>query len=142
MANAFRRLLINVGKAIPFVFALVVSIGYMETLYAVFTSSVLKDGSGDTFYYLPLSDAVANVVYIDLFDVLLLYILAVALEFCRYNRLCVHYLALNLAVRTALERIYVDERLIVPICIVMAAFGLYCTFNGLRKILARKHKIR
>jgi len=95
---------------------------------------------GDTFYYLPLSDAVANVVYIDLFDVLLLYILAVALEFCLCNRLCVHYLALNLAVRTALERIYVDERVIVPICIAMAVAGLYCASNGIRMI-TRKHKI-
>ena len=46
MANAFRRLLINAGKAFPFVFALVVSIGYMETIFAVFTGSVLQDGGG------------------------------------------------------------------------------------------------
>lgn len=82
MVTLFRKLLIRVGKVIPFVFSFVVALSYIESIYAVSNEIMIADTYGDFVYYLPISNYIGNIVYIDWFDVLLLYVLAVALEFC------------------------------------------------------------
>lgn len=138
----FRRLLINTGKVIPFILAAVVCFGYGELWSAIQEKRMVVMTSSVSFYYTPCSDFIGQIVYIDMFDVLLLYILAVALQFCWRNMLAIHYLALNLAVRAALEASIIDERLTVPLCTVMFALGLYCAFSSIYAYIlgiVRKH---
>ena len=131
MVTLFRKLLIRVGKVIPFVFSFVVALSYIESIYAVSNEIMIADTYGDFVYYLPISNYIGNIVYIDWFDVLLLYVLAVALEFCWSNMLAIHYLLLNLAVRTLVEHFYIESGIVVGIASFMVLAGLYCAYCGI-----------
>lgn len=140
MVTLFRKLLIRIGKVIPFVFAFVVAFGYCETLYAVANGYMILDIDGDYIYNIPITFFLGNIVYIDWFDVFLLYVLAVALEFCKYNMRAVHYLLLNLAVRTLVEHFYLDWWVVVSLASFMALLGLYCVYGGFKMIPEQKGK--
>lgn len=138
MTNLFRRLLIRMGKAIPFVFAFIVAFGYCETIYALANGNMIIDIDGDYIYNIPITFFIGNIVYIDWFDVLLLYILAVALEFCKYNMRAVHFLLLNLLVRTLVEHVYIDESIIIALASFMALAGLYCVYGGFKILFTKQ----
>lgn len=140
MTNLFRRLLIRLGKVIPFVFAFIVACSHIETIYAIMNDYYIIDTDGYYTYNVPISDYVGSIVYIDCFDVLLLYILAVALEFCWRNILSVHYLLLNLAVRTILSNFFLDWWIIVGVASFMALFGLFCAYGGIKMIPQQKER--
>ena len=106
MVTLFRKVLIRSGKVIPFVLAFVVAFGYIESAYAIHMELFEECEDGSVILYTPISNYIGSVIYIDWFDVLLLYVLAVALEFCWRNMLAVHYLLLNLAIRTLVEHFY------------------------------------
>lgn len=131
MVTLFRKILIRSGKIIPFVLAFIVVVGYIESTHAVYNELYEMCDDGSVILYTPISNYIGNIVYIDWFDVLLLYVLAVALEFCWRNMLAVHYLLLNLAVRTLLEHFYIESGIVVGIASLMALAGLYCTYGGI-----------
>jgi len=140
MVNLFRRLLIRLGKVIPFVFAFIVACSHLETIYAIVNDRYIIDTEGYLTYNVPISDYAGSIVYIDCFDVLLLYILAIALEFCWRNMLCVHYLLLNLAVRSVLSNFYLASGIVVGIAGFMALCGLFCVYGGFKMIPQQKGK--
>ena len=138
MVTLFRKILIRFGKVIPFIFVFVVVVGYIESAYAVYYElyEICEDGS--VILYTPISNYIGNIVYIDWFDVLLLYILAAALEFCWRNMLAVHYLLLNLAIRTLVEHFWLDWWIVISIAGFMALYGLYCVYGGFKMIPEQK----
>lgn len=135
MVTLFRKILIRSGKVIPFILAFLVVIGYIESTYALITDNYEMYSDGDVVLFTPISNYIGNMVYIDWFDVLLLYVLAVALEFCWRNMLAVHYLLLNLAVRTLVEHFYIESGIVVGLASFMALAGLYCIYGGIKIIL-------
>lgn len=136
MITLFRKILIRCGKVIPFILAAIISFGYIESIYAILTENYVEFASGEVVYFCRISIFIGNVVYIDWFDVLLLYILAFALELCKYNFRCVHYLLLNLAVRCVLEHTLLDEWLVITISSFMALCGIICAFGGIKALRA------
>lgn len=134
MVTLFRKLLIRVGKVIPFVFAFIVVISHIESIFAILNDDIILDFEGYYTYNVPISNYIGNIVYIDWFDVLLLYVLAVALEFCWRNMLAVHYLLLNLAVRTLVEHFYIESGIVVGLASFMALAGLYCVYGGIKTL--------
>ena len=138
MVTLFRKILIRSGKAIPFILAFVVVIGYVESTYALITDNYEMYADGDVVLFTPISNYIGNIVYIDWFDVLLLYVLAVALEFCLRNMLAVHYLLLNLAVRTLVEHFCIESGIVVGLASFMALEGLYCVYGGIKILSSRK----
>lgn len=137
MVTLFRKILIRSGKVIPFILAFVVVIGYIESTYALITDNYEMYSDGDVVLFTPISNYIGNIVYVDWFDVLLLYVLAVALEFCWRNMLAVHYLLLNLAVRTLVEYFYIESGIVVGIAGFMALAGLYCVYGGFKILLSK-----
>lgn len=138
MVTLFRKLLIRTGKVIPFVLAFIVAFSHSELIYAIASGNMIEDAEGVLFYYAPISNYIGNVVYVDWFDVLLVFILCVALELCSKSFRCAFYLLLNLFVRFALEHFYFDEGIVVGIASVMALCGLYCACGGIRMLIATK----
>ena len=138
MVTLFRKILIRSGKVIPFILAFVVVIGYIESTYALITDNYEMYSDGDVVLFTPISNYIGNMVYIDWFDVLLLYVLAVALEFCWRNMLAVHYLLLNLAIRTLVEHFYIESGIVIGIASFMALCGLYCVYGGIKILSSRK----
>lgn len=135
MVTLFRKILIRSGKIIPFALAFIVAVGYLESTHAVYNELYEMCDDGSVILYTPISNYIGNIVYIDWFDVLLLYVLAVALEFCWRNMLAVHYLLLNLAVRTLVEHFYIESGIVVGIASFMALAGLYCAYGGITILL-------
>ena len=131
MATLFRKILIQSGKVIPFVLAFIVAFGYIESAYAIYMELFEECEDGSVMLYTPISNYIGSVIYIDWFDVFLLYILGIALEFCKYNFRAVHYLLLNLAVRTLVEHFYIESGIVVGIASFMALCGLYCVCGGI-----------
>lgn len=135
MVTLFRKLLIRAGKVFPFLLAFIVSVGYIENIYSVLTDRIAVDEYGMVFYYCPISMFLSNIVYIDWFDVFLLYVLAVALEYCKYNLRAVHFLLLNLLIRTLVEHVWLDGGIVVGIASFMALAGLYCVYGGFKMLV-------
>lgn len=140
MVNLFRKLLIRIGKIIPFVFAFIVVISHVESICAILNDDIILDLEGYYSYNVPISNYIGNIVYVDWFDVFLLYILAIALEFCKYNMRAVHFLLLNLFIRALLEHFYLDTLVVVHLCAFMALLGLYCVYGGFKMIPQQKDK--
>lgn len=138
MVTLFRKILIRSGKVIPFILAFVVMVGYIESTYALITENYEMYSDGDVVLFTPISNYIGNIVYIDWFDVLLLYVLAVALEFCWRNMLAVHYLLLNLAIRTLVEHFYIESGIVVGLASFMALYGLYCIYGGIKILLSSR----
>jgi hypothetical protein len=70
MVTLFRKLLIRVGKVIPFVFAFIVVISHIESIFAILNDDIVLDFEGYYTYNVPISNYIGNIVYIDWFDVL------------------------------------------------------------------------
>jgi hypothetical protein len=138
MVTLFRKILIRSGKIIPFVLAFIVVVGYIESTHAVYNELYEMCDDGSVILYTPISNYIGNIVYIDWFDVLLLYVLAVALEFCWRNMLAVHYLLLNLAVRTLVEHFYIESCIVVGIASFMVLCGLCCVYGCIKILLTHK----
>lgn len=140
MVHLCRKLLIRIGKVIPFVLAFIVLVGYVENVYSVLTDRICIDEYGMAFYYCPFSTWISNLVYIDWFDVLLVWILCFALELCKYSFRCAYYLLLNLFVRTSLEYFYLDNGIVVGLASFMALAGFYCVCGGFKMIPQQRNK--
>ena len=138
MVTLFRKILIRAGKVFPFLLAMIVCLGYSEMAYSILTNRIAVDEYGLEVYYCPITFFLSDIVYIDWFDVLLLYVLAVALEFCWHNMLAVHYLLLNLAVRTLVEHFYIESGIVVGLASFMALAGLYCVYFGIKILLSSR----
>lgn len=135
----FRKLLIGLAKRLPFIFVGLILIGQIEIIYAmVFDCCVTTTSEGEFVLYTPISNFLGKIVYIDWIDVLLLYILCFALELCWRTFLCVHVIVLNLAFRTLLERINVEDSTLVGILVFLALCAFFCVWNGIKLYLTKK----
>ena len=124
----FRKVLIRFGKTLPFILVFFLLVGYIENVYSISFERYVLDGCETATYYFPINEILAEIVYIDWLDVLLLYILAFALEFCKYNLRAVHIVLVNQFVRYALEKLEMSKQTILCVCVIMCLLcivGLY-----------------
>lgn len=137
MVTLFRKLLIRLGKTIPFVLAFILLVGYVETTYSIITSNMIIDAEENIIYNLPISFFLADIVYIDWLDVLLVWILCVALELCKYSFRCAYLITLNLPFRWLVEHFYIESGIVVGLASFMALAGLYCVYGGFKILLSK-----
>ena len=132
----FRKTLIIVGKVIPFLLTLLVLIGHGENALSLIEErgEMCKEA---LLLSTPISDYIGNVIYINDMDVFLLYILAFALEYCKYTFRAVHYLLLSLIVRMVLEHCYMSSTFLLAIFISMSLLGLWVLYGGVRMLIKR-----
>jgi len=140
MEHLCRKLLIRIGKVIPFVLAFIVLVGYVENVYSVLTDRICIDEYGMAFYYCPFSTWISNLVYIDWFDVLLVWILCFALELCKYSFRCAYLITLNLPFRWLVEHVSMPDDTIIGLASFMALAGLYCVCGGFKMIPQQRNK--
>lgn len=134
MVTLFRKLLIRLGKTIPFVLAFILLVGYVETIYSIITNNTIVDAEENAIYNIPISFSLADVVYIDWLDVLLIWVLCVALELCKYSFRCAYLITLNLPFRWLVEHFYIESGIVIGIASFMALCGLYCVYGGIKMI--------
>ena len=92
---------------------------------------MIADTYGGFVYYLPISNYIGNIVYIDWFDVLLIWILCFALELCKYSFRCAYLITLNLPFRWLVAHVSMPDGIVVGLYVFMALAGLYCAYGGI-----------
>jgi hypothetical protein len=132
-------LLIQVGKTTPFLLVFVLLVGYIENIYSILTNRIAIDDYGLMFYYCPVGMWLSDVIYIDWFDVLLVWILCFALELCKYSFRCAYLITLNLPFRWLVGHVSMPDGIVIGFYVFMALAGLYCIYGGL-KILFNSRK--
>ena len=135
MINRFRRLLIQVGKVLPFAVCFLVVINCVETVFALATNDFLMY-DGIVIPNTRISFFIGHYFEYNLQMLVVLCIVSIAIETCIYNKLACLYLGINL-----LEKSYFDFELepttIYIICLANILVAGYLTVKGLR-IISRK----
>lgn len=135
MINAIRRLLIRIGKVLPFVIGFIVCFNYVECFYALCVDDYLLY---DNIVILntPISFFVGKHFEYNIQMLAVLIIISIAIETCIYNKLACLYLGINL-----LEKSYFDFELeptaIYIICTLNIIVAGYLTYKGIA-ILTKK----
>ena len=134
MVTLFRKLLIRLGKTIPFVLVFILLVGYVETIYSIITNNTIVDAEENIIYNLPISFFIADIVYIDWLDVLLVWILCFALELCKYSFRCAYLITLNLPFRWLVENYETTDNVIITCSFIMTLLSLLCLYGGIKVI--------
>lgn len=126
MINKVRRLLIRIGKVLPFVVCFLICINYAESLFSLTTKRfIIYDGI--TLLYTPISFFIGHYFEYNVQMLVVLVIISFAVETCLYNKLACLYLFVNL-----IEKSYFDFELepatIYIICAVNIIVSGYLTF--------------
>lgn len=132
MIKFFRKLLIRIGKVSPFVLAVIVAAGYAENLYAMLNEQYEVLANGEVILFTPISNYLGSLVYIDWWDALILWVLCIALELCKYAFRCAKFLTLMLPMRYAVEHFALGNNTLIIISAIMALFGTYCVYGGFK----------
>ena len=127
MVTLFRKLLIRLGKTIPFVLAFILIVGYVETIYSIITNNTIVDAEENIIYNLPISFFLADIVYIDWLDVLLVWNLCFALELCKYSFRCAYLIT--------------PDGIVIGLYVFMALCGLYCVYGGVKILLTNTKEL-
>ena len=134
LPNSARRLLIRSGKALPFVLCFVVCIAYAESAFAVTTGDYLT--FGDTIVpNTPISFAIAAKFFeYDWLITILVGVISLAIEACKWNIFAVLYLFLNLFEKTYFD-FELEENTIIAICAANVAVSGYLTYTGIKILI-------
>ena len=130
MIHKFRRLLINIGKVLPFVACFLACLNYAETSFSLATSDLIV-WDGIIIPNTPISFAIGNYFEYNFQLLFVLVVISIAIETCVYNKLACIYLTINL-----LEKSYfvyeLEPMTIYIICAANIIVSSYLTFKGLK----------
>lgn len=134
MINAFRRFLIRLGKALPFILCSVVFISYIESAFALYMEDYLEY-NGYLTLNTPISFKLASIFEYDMLTIFAATILSISIETCVWNRLSLAYLAIHLLSRRYIEAQELYPEYIYIICIInIALCGFFC-YKGVKILL-------
>jgi hypothetical protein len=95
MINKFRRLLIRIGKTLPFIICFLACLNYLEIMFALSTCDYL-DWNGAVIPNTRISFFIGQYFDYNIQMVVVLWVLSVATSTCIYNKLACLYLTCNL----------------------------------------------
>ena len=137
MVTKIRKLLIKVGKVLPFVICFITCLNFIETAFATATSDFLVY-DGIVIPNTPISFFIGQYFEYNVQMLAVLIIISIAIETCIYNKLACVYLGVNLA-----EKSYFDFELDIWQIYTIATINLlvsgYFTYKGIR-ILTNSQK--
>lgn len=130
MVNKVRRLLIQIGKSLPFLLCFIVFISYAENLFALATNDFLYyDG-----YYIvntPISFAIGIKFEYDWLIVCVTMILSIAIETCKWNKFALLYLAANVLQKSYIASVELEWGTICAICMVNMLVCSFLIYKGI-----------
>lgn len=127
MINRFRKLLIRIGKVLPFVICFLVFINYTEILFALTTCNYL-DWGGVIIPNTPLSFAIGDYFEYNIQMLAVLCIISIAIETCIYNKLSCVYLGINLYEKSYFAQVEWETEyyyIVIAINIFVSAYFVY-----------------
>lgn len=129
----FRRLLIRLGKCLPFILCGTICVSCVEMLIALATHDFI-DYNGIIILNTPISFAIGLYFEYDTLVCVLSFVLSIAIEACKWNLWALLYLFVHLA-----EKSYFDFELdiwqIYIISILNLVISAYFTYKGIKIML-------
>lgn len=136
MTKRFRRLLIRIGKVLPFLLCFLVLVNYSETLISLATSDYLEY-DGIVISNTRISFFIGHYFEYNPQMLVVLCIVSIAISTCFYNKLACLYLGVNL-----IEKYHFDFELepttIYIICLANILVAGYLTYKGIRILINNK----
>ena len=133
MINRFRRLLIQIGKVMPFILCFVVFIGYVETLVWVIVGHSVVYGNNVVIcsYF---SIAIGSVFEYNYMTVIAMFILSVAIETCYWNKLACLYLLIHIAFKIYIQDVELDESMVVILSTINVVVSGFLVYKGVKMV--------
>ena len=126
MINKFRRLLIRVGKILPFIVCLLILLQYAETAFALLLSDFLVYDDM-VIPNTPISFFIGRYFEYNLQMFVVLCIISIAIETCLANKACCVYLGVNLYEKSYFANVELYTEYIYVICIAnILICGCFC----------------
>lgn len=125
-----RKVLVNLGKILPFVLTFILCISYSESLFSVITQRYVEYGE-HTILETNLSYWLAQIFEYDWLSLFVLFTLSISLETCIYNKMACGMLAINLLEKTYLSQIELYPTTICIICLCNILVCGWLTFKGI-----------
>lgn len=135
MINQARRLLINIGKMLPFVVCFLVLLNYAESLYAMMTEDYLSY-DGCIILNTPIAFYIGSHFEYNIQMLVVLCVISVAIETCLHNKLVCLYLGVNLFEKSYFDFELEPYQIYVIIAVNLLASGFF-VYKGIR-ILTNK----
>ena len=130
MINRFRKLLIQIGKFLPFLICAFVFLNYAETAFALATGDFLAWG-GMVIPNTPFSFLVGLYFEYTIQEIVVMAIISIAIETCFYNKMACCYLLVNLIEKSFLT-FEIAEPYIYGICIINMWVVGYIILKGIK----------
>lgn len=135
MEIAFRRLLIRIGKSLPFILCAIILVSCVEMLFAAATSDfIYYDG-----YFIvntPISFAIGLKFEYDLLVCFLVLITSIAIRACKWNLYATLYLFFHLAEKSHFDyELDIDD--IYVIAITNMAVAAFFTYKGFKILILK-----
>ena len=134
MVYKARILLINMGKVLPFLICFIVAISYSECLYALLAQDYVVM---DNFVYLnkPISWQLGKVFEYNIQIIAVVTILSFAIKTCKWNKLAIAYLALQLYEKQYFANHQWDnENYYYVVIAINIAICLFLVFKGIKNL--------
>ena len=133
IANKARRILINIGKTLPFIVCFIVMLSYIEATIAIYRTNYLLFHDYVTLDK-PISQLIGCYFEYDWVHVFVLTIISFSVETCKWNKISVLYLALHLAFKHYISQFELEPTTIYIICIINIAISGYLTLQGIKRL--------
>ena len=134
LAYRMRVALINTGKMLPFLICVVVFVSYAESTFALVTSDFL-DTDDAIILNKPLSWLIADYFRYNIVTIVVLTILSYAINACKWNKLALLYLAIQLYEKEYFLTIELDAFVIYIICAINMIVCSYLIYKGIKNTL-------
>lgn len=131
MVYFFKRLLIRLAKELPFILVFMLLVSHIEAIHALFYGLYEMYDDGSIMLQTPIGNTIGSFIYLDYFDVFLLYTLCFALELCWKTFMCVHTILANLVFRNVVESIYLDGYVLLFGMVVLSLASIVCIYLGI-----------
>lgn len=134
LAYRMRVALINTGKMLPFLICVVVFVSYAESAFALATSDFL-DTDNAIILNKPLSWIIADYFRYNIVTIVVLTILSYSINACKWNKLALLYLAIQLYEKEYFLTIELDAFVIYIICVVNMLVCSFLIYKGITNLL-------
>lgn len=130
MINKFRRLLVRVGKILPFIVCLLILLQYAETAFALLLSDFLVYDDM-VIPNTPISFFIGRYFEYNLQMFVVLCIISISIETCLANKACCVYLGVNLYEKSYFANVELYTEYIYAICAANIIVSAYFTYKGI-----------
>lgn len=118
--NLSRKLLINIGKMLPFILCMAVCVSYIESLHSILGQHYVVWGD-EAYLSKPVSFFIGKYLNYNIQMLVLVFIISISVRTCYYNKLACGYLLIN----TFQKHIFEENAYDVETCCVVCFVNIY-----------------